>query len=141
MAFKRENKEQWTDGHLGRLLVVDRGSGFSPGTCMQHTLQADPTVILDEVSLFLAGSLENPFHSKFCLERETPTQMAALQLSFMFLSALHSGEIQACQKTYPRFRMKLNSKNILLHLSKLGMQWAILCFISSQEIVLFFLFG
>lgn len=34
-----------------------QGGGFSPGTCMQHTLQADPTVILDEVSLFLAGSL------------------------------------------------------------------------------------
>lgn len=98
MVFEREDKEQWTDGHLGGLLVVGRGSGFSPGTCMQHTLQADPTVILDEVSLFLAGSLENPFYSKFCLEREMPTQMAALQLSFMFLFALPSGEVQACQK-------------------------------------------
>lgn len=83
----------------------------------------DPTVILDEVSLFLAGSLENPFHSKFCLERETPTQMAALQLSFMleffmFLFALPSGETQACQKkTFLRIRKKLNTKNILLHLS------------------------
>lgn len=102
-VLKREDKEQWTDGHLAGLLVQGRGSGFSPGTCMQHALQADPTVIVDEVSLFLAGSLENPFHSKFCLERETPTQMAALQLSFMlgffrFLFALPSGEMQACQK-------------------------------------------
>lgn len=81
---------------------------------MQHALQADPTVILDEVSLFLAGSLENPFHSKFCLERETPTQMAGLQLSFMlgffmFLFALPSDEIQKNQK---------NKKKLIPHLER-----------------------
>lgn len=76
---------------------MGRGNGFSPDTCMKHTLQADSTVTLDEVSLSLAYSLENPFHSEFGLERETPTQMAALHLSFtlgffMFLFALPSGE-------------------------------------------------
>lgn len=107
---------------------MGRGNGFSPDTCMKHTLQADPTATLDEVSLSLADSLENPFHSEFGLERETPTQMAALQLSFtlgffMFLFALPSGETQACcQKTYPRIRKKLDTKDILFFLSKLEVQ-------------------
>lgn len=111
--------------------MVGRGNGFSPNTCVKHTLQADPTATLDEVSLSLADSLENPFHSESGLERETPTQMAALQLSFtlgffMFLFALPSGETQACcQKTYPRIRKKQNSKDILFFLSKLEMQRAI----------------
>jgi len=43
-------------------LVVGRGNGFSPDTCMKRTLQAHPSETLDEVSPSLADSLENPFH-------------------------------------------------------------------------------
>lgn len=70
-VFKREDKEQWTDRHLGGLLVVGRGNGFSRDH-MKHTLQADPTAILDEVSLSLADSLENLFTPSLVWKEKHP---------------------------------------------------------------------
>lgn len=75
-----------------------------PDVCTKRALQSDPTEALPEVSLSLAESLENPSHSKFGLERETPPQMAALQLSFRLgfsCSFLH----------YPQVQTRLPAKN------------------------------
>lgn len=133
-----------TDRHLGWLLVVGRGNGFSPYTCMKHTMPAGPTATRGVVSLSLVFSLENPFHSGFGLGRETPSQMAALQLTFLllffftFLFALSSGETQiCCQITYPRLRKKINSKDILFWFGFVFVCFGFVCFV----LVLFFLFS
>lgn len=79
---------------------MGRGNGFGPDACMKHTLQADPTVALDEVSLSLVDSLENPFHSVCSGKRSTHMDGCSSVVIYtgvsVFLFALPSGETQAC---------------------------------------------
>lgn len=71
---------------------------------MKHTMPTGPTATHGVVSLSLVFSLENHFHSGFGLGRETLSQMAALQLTFLlafFLcSFLHYPQVK------PRFVAK-----------------------------------
>lgn len=86
---------------------MGRQNGFDPDACMKHTLQADPTVAVYEVSLSSVNSLENLF-TQFALERGAPTRMAVLQLSFtlrFLCSVLHYPQVQ------PRLAVKNISQN------------------------------
>lgn len=120
---------------------MGRGSGFSPGTCMQHTLQADPTVILDKFPFSWLAHWKTLFTPSFVWKERCPHRW--LLFSCHSCSFLHYPQVKSrlAKKPYPRFRRKLSSKNILLLLSKLGMQLPISYFIGSQGIVLLFLFG
>lgn len=141
-VFKREGKEQWTDGHLRGLLVVGTGGVvLAPVLACSILSRQIPLWFLMKFPFSWLAHCKNPFHSKFCLERVTPTQMAALQLSFMlgffmFLFALPSGEIRVCQKHIPDLERNW-AVRIFCFFSKLGMQRAISFYQFTRDCVTF----
>lgn len=145
-VFKRVDKEQWTDGHLRRVLVVGRGVVLALVLACSILSRQIPLWFLMKFPFSWLAHCKTLFTPSFVWKEWHPHRWLLFSChshwdflcSFLYYPQVKS---RLAKKTYPRFRKNLNSKNILLLLSKLGMQWAISYFISSKGIVLLFIFG